>query len=73
MGRVSFYAFVDDSLFKVSIPSNANPVNDVIDYDAVVQSTRILSASIQSPAENLNENITIVFPYDKVIIVYKNQ
>ena len=75
MGRVSFYAFADHSLFIISKKSTSASPSDVIGYDATVQSTRILSASIQKPAENLKDNVTIVFEYNEVskkrIIVFK--
>ena len=66
MGRVSFYVFVDNSLFMISKKSTSSSSNVVIGYDATVQSTRILSASIQKPAENLKDNVTIVFEYNEV-------
>ena len=66
VGRVSFYALADDSLFIISKKSTSASSNVVIGYNAAVQSTRILSASIQKPAENLKDNVTIVFKYNEV-------
>ena len=68
MGRVSFYAFADDSLFIISKKSTSASPNEVIGFGATVQSTRILSASIQKSAKNLKDNVTIVFEYNEVNI-----
>ena len=60
---MSFYAFADDSLFS---PNSSNQPDDVIAYDASVQSRIILSASFEKPAQDLKSNITVIFEYDQV-------
>ena len=65
-GRVNFYAFSDDTNFYVLNSFNTNINDNLIDTDAEVQSKTILSASLQAPSQNLEQNITITFKYNQV-------
>ena len=68
-GRVSFYAFADNKIFQVSQTNSSKAEDDVISYDATIQSKIILSASIQGPDQNLTKNVTIIFEYNQVKLI----
>jgi len=68
VGRVSFYAFLEDTIFQTAAGENLTEAdNNAIPNDSQVQSTVVLSATIVgSAATNLKSNVTITFELNQV-------
>jgi len=65
-GRVSFYAFLDDTIFQASKHRTGSDDNN-IPNDAKVQSNHVLSAAIVgNSVNNLKNNVTIAFELKQV-------
>ena len=69
-GRVSFYAFLEDTIFQPSSKNHTESNSNTIPSDANVKSNAVLSASVVGNlVTNLKNNVIIAFELNQVKVL----